>query len=92
MKTGDTRKAFARDAKRFDTLSAKSDDLLLDYSKCAVTTRTMKLLAALAKAAEPVTVTTEPKAEAESKEDLPIYILAIIFLAVFVALRVWRRK
>jgi glucose-6-phosphate isomerase len=48
----DMRKAFARDAKRFETLSAKSDDLLLDYSKCAVSTRTMKLLSALAKAAD----------------------------------------
>jgi glucose-6-phosphate isomerase len=48
----DMRKAFARDSKRFETLSAKSDDLLLDYSKCAVTTRTMKLLSALAKAAD----------------------------------------
>jgi hypothetical protein len=49
-------------------------------------------LTALAKAAEPVTVTTEPKTEAASKEELPIYILAILFLAAFVALKVWKRK
>ena len=48
----DMRQAFARDAKRFDTFSARADDLLLDYSKCAVNARTMKLLAALAKAAD----------------------------------------
>ena len=35
------RAAFARDAKRFDTLSARAGDLLLDYSKCAVNARTM---------------------------------------------------
>jgi glucose-6-phosphate isomerase len=54
-KTGsptDMRKAFARDPKRFDTFSARSDDLLLDYSKCAVISRTMKLLASLARAAD----------------------------------------
>jgi glucose-6-phosphate isomerase len=48
----DMRKAFERDPKRFATLSAKTEDLLLDYSKCAVNARTMKLLAALAKAAD----------------------------------------
>ncbi|WP_373502861.1 glucose-6-phosphate isomerase [Aestuariivirga sp.] len=48
----DMRKAFERDAKRFTTLSAKAGDLLLDYSKCAVNARTMKLLASLAKAAD----------------------------------------
>ena len=48
----DMRAAFARDAKRFDNLSAKADDLLLDYSKCAVNARTMKLLAGLAAAAD----------------------------------------
>ncbi len=48
----DMRKAFERDPKRFETLSARSDDLLLDYSKCAVNARTMKLLAALATAAD----------------------------------------
>jgi glucose-6-phosphate isomerase len=45
------RQAFARDPKRFATLSAKLDDLLLDYSKCAVSGKTMSLLFALAKAA-----------------------------------------
>ena len=48
----DMRKAFERDPKRFTTLSAKAGDLLLDYSKCAVNARTMKLLASLAKAAD----------------------------------------
>ena len=48
---GDMRKAFARDPKRFAEFSARSDDLLLDYSKCAVNGRTMKLLAGLARAA-----------------------------------------
>ncbi|MBC8038760.1 MAG: glucose-6-phosphate isomerase [Rhizobiales bacterium] len=47
----DMRRAFARDAKRFSKLSAKTGDLLLDYSKCAVNGSTMKLLAGLAKAA-----------------------------------------
>ena len=47
----DMRKAFERDPKRFATLQATTDDLLLDYSKCGVNARTMKLLAALAKAA-----------------------------------------
>ena len=48
----DMRKAFERDAKRFETLSATADDLLLDYSKCGVNARTMKLLAALAMSAD----------------------------------------
>ena len=48
----DMRQAFARDAMRFDTLSARADDLLLDFSKCAVNARTLKLLADLAKAAD----------------------------------------
>jgi glucose-6-phosphate isomerase len=47
----DMRVAFAKDANRFASFSAKAEDLLLDYSKCAVNARTMKLLAALAKAA-----------------------------------------
>jgi len=46
----DMRRAFERDPERFSAFSAKADDLLLDYSKCAVNTRTMKLLASLAKA------------------------------------------
>ncbi len=45
------RLTFARDPKRFASFSARHDDLLLDYSKCAVNARTMKLLAGLAKAA-----------------------------------------
>ena len=48
----DMRRAFERDPKRFASFSAKADDLLLDYSKCAVNARTMKLLAALAKACD----------------------------------------
>ena len=48
----DMRRAFERDPKRFAEFSAKSDDLLLDYSKCAVNARTMKLLSQLAKAAD----------------------------------------
>ncbi len=46
----DMRKAFAGKADRFAEFSATQDDLLLDYSKCAVTPKTMKLLGALAKA------------------------------------------
>jgi glucose-6-phosphate isomerase len=48
----DMRKAFDRDPKRFATFSARSDDLLLDYSKCAVNGRTMRLLRDLAAAAD----------------------------------------
>jgi glucose-6-phosphate isomerase len=48
----DMRKAFARDAKRFENFSARADDLLLDYSKCAVTKKTMTLLVALLKSAK----------------------------------------
>jgi glucose-6-phosphate isomerase len=48
----DMRKAFAKDAKRFQNFSAQADDLLLDYSKCAVTSKTMSLLQALAKSAK----------------------------------------
>jgi glucose-6-phosphate isomerase len=47
----DMRHAFERDPRRFAAFSARAGDLLLDYSKCAVNARTMKLLAALAKAA-----------------------------------------
>jgi glucose-6-phosphate isomerase len=47
----DMRKAFAR-SDRFKEFSARLDDLLLDYSKCRVTSKTMSLLAALAKAAD----------------------------------------
>ena len=48
----DMRKAFDKDPKRFAAFSARSDDLLLDYSKCAVNVRTMKLLRDLAAAAD----------------------------------------
>ena len=47
----DMRKAFDKEPKRFEAFSARSDDLLLDYSKCAVNGRTMKLLRDLARAA-----------------------------------------
>ncbi len=47
----DMRSAFARDPKRFADFSAKTGDVLLDYSKCAVNARTMKLLLELARAA-----------------------------------------
>ena len=46
----DMRKAFAK-GDRFSEFSAHQDDMLLDYSKCAVTSKTMKLLAGVAKAA-----------------------------------------
>ena len=45
------RKAFAK-GDRFADFSTRQDDLLLDYSKCRVTPKTMKLLLALAKAAD----------------------------------------
>ena len=48
----DMRKAFAKNAKRFAEFSAHQDDLLLDYSKCAVTPKTIKLLLSLATAAD----------------------------------------
>lgn len=44
----DMRRAFAEDPDRFQHFSAKADDLLLDYSKCAVNAQTMALLAQLA--------------------------------------------
>jgi glucose-6-phosphate isomerase len=47
----DMRKAFAR-GDRFSAFSASLGGLLLDYSKCRVTDKTMKLLAAFAKAAD----------------------------------------
>ena len=47
----DLRAAFAADPQRFDRFSASLDDLLLDYSKCAVTDRTLELLLELARAA-----------------------------------------
>ena len=48
----DVRKAFAGRGDRFAEFSATHEDLLLDYSKCAVNSKSMKLLLALAKAAE----------------------------------------
>lgn len=45
------RKAFADDPGRFARFSASHDDMLLDWSKCAVTDKTMTLLAQLAEAA-----------------------------------------
>jgi glucose-6-phosphate isomerase len=47
----DMRTAFAANPDRFDLFSARLDDLLLDYSKCAITAETLDLLHALARAA-----------------------------------------
>ena len=47
----DMRAAFAADPGRFEKFSLVDDDLLLDWSKCAVTDKTMELLAAAAQAA-----------------------------------------
>lgn len=47
----DMRLAFANDAARFDQFSARMDDLLLDYSKCAVDEEVMESLFEVAKAA-----------------------------------------
>ena len=48
----DMRRAFAEDPDRFATFSARANDLLLDYSKCAVNARSMALLAGLAETAQ----------------------------------------
>ena len=48
----DMRKVFDKDKKRFENFSAKADDMLLDYSKCLVSAKSMQLLFALAKAAK----------------------------------------
>lgn len=48
----DMRQAFADDPLRFKRFSLPLDDLLLDWSKCAVTAETMKLLHELAKASD----------------------------------------
>jgi glucose-6-phosphate isomerase len=48
----DMRKAFSEDASRFTRFSARLDDFMLDWSKCAVTAETMRLLHGLAAAAE----------------------------------------
>ncbi|GHD16225.1 glucose-6-phosphate isomerase [Tianweitania populi] len=47
----DMRALFGDDANRFTDLSASFEDLLLDWSKCGVTTETMQLLRNLADAA-----------------------------------------
>ncbi|MGG7518927.1 glucose-6-phosphate isomerase [Allorhizobium undicola] len=46
----DLRAAFAADAKRFEKFTARLDDLLMDYSKCAVNDEIMTLLEQLASA------------------------------------------
>ncbi|MCA3561154.1 MAG: glucose-6-phosphate isomerase [Aestuariivirga sp.] len=48
----DMRRAFERDPNRFAEFSATAGGLLLDYSKCAVNNRTMKLLVKLASACD----------------------------------------
>ncbi len=48
----DMRAVFAADPQRFQRFSARADDLLLDYSKCAIDARGMTLLDGLAKAAD----------------------------------------
>lgn len=50
--TLDIRAAFANDPQRFDKFSLVLDDLLLDFSKCAVHAKTLDLLSDLAKAAD----------------------------------------
>src|SRR5262245_61589007 len=46
------RALFEADAGRFDHFSARLGDLLVDYSKCAVTEETIRLLEALVRTAE----------------------------------------
>jgi glucose-6-phosphate isomerase len=48
----DMRQAFADDPLRFKRFSLRLDDMLLDWSKCAVSVETMKLLHELAKASD----------------------------------------
>jgi glucose-6-phosphate isomerase len=60
----DMRKAFTR-GNRFAEFSAAQDDLLLDYSKCLVTKKTLSLLNALAKSAD-----VEGKAHAMMRGDV----------------------
>lgn len=48
----DIRHAFADDTKRFNTFSLVLDDLLFDFSKCAVNSKTLRLLENLAQAAD----------------------------------------
>ncbi len=47
----DMRSAFASNPRRFAELSLLLDDLLLDWSKCAVSVQTMRLLDGLAREA-----------------------------------------
>ncbi len=49
--SSDMRALFADDPSRFEEFSASFEDLLLDWSKCAVTGQTMRLLQDLAQAA-----------------------------------------
>lgn len=51
MASMDMRSAFAADPQRFEKFSCRLDDLLIDWSKCAVTTDTMQYLAELAETA-----------------------------------------
>ena len=48
---GDIRKLFQQDPQRFSHFSLKFDDLLFDFSKCAITEKTLQLLDDLALAA-----------------------------------------
>jgi glucose-6-phosphate isomerase len=47
----DMRKAFASEPDRFEAFSLRLDDLLFDFSKCALTSETVSLLEALARTA-----------------------------------------
>ncbi|RCL02859.1 MAG: glucose-6-phosphate isomerase [Candidatus Tokpelaia sp. JSC189] len=48
----DIRKAFSDDTERFNSFSLKLDDLLFDFSKCAVSGKTLQLLNNLARVAD----------------------------------------
>ena len=50
--TWNMRGVFAADPQRFARFSASADDLLLDFSKCALDARTMELLEGLARTAD----------------------------------------
>ncbi|PVB61710.1 glucose-6-phosphate isomerase [Labrenzia sp. 011] len=52
LKDTTLRDLFAADPARFDTFSARHDDLLLDYSKSRIDARALELLIALARAAD----------------------------------------
>jgi glucose-6-phosphate isomerase len=49
---GNMRSAFSRDPQRFEKFSVRLDDLLIDYSKCAIDSDSMALLLELAEAAD----------------------------------------